>query len=149
MCPRSGVGSLVALAVGLTAACAPSDGPRRSGDPALDADIRVSPTPAVVGESRVFVRATDGGEAVSGAELTVRSVAIDTTGGGVPAPPGALPPAADHLLPEVDGAVGEGGAEPHLHGRSLSATRPSSTTMPAAAGRGTGTRVSTRSTGAT
>ncbi|MBT8402979.1 MAG: hypothetical protein KJP18_03910 [Gemmatimonadetes bacterium] len=100
---------LAALALFLMAACTPADGPRRSGDPALDADIRVSPTPAVVGESRVFVRATDGGVALSGAQATVRSLAVDTTGGGVPAPPGALPPAVEHVLAEVDGAAGDYG----------------------------------------
>ena len=57
---------------GALASCAPGDGPQRSGDPALDADVRVSPTPAVVGESRVFVRAIDGETPLPGARVTVR-----------------------------------------------------------------------------
>lgn len=65
-----GLALLVLLSVGCRA-----DAPAHSGDPALDADVRVSPTPAAVGEARVFVVATDAGEPMAGGRVRVRGFA--------------------------------------------------------------------------
>ena len=92
----------------LVAACG-GDGPQRSGDPGLDADVRVSPTPAVVGESRVFVRATDAGRPLAGGTVRVRAEAVDTAGGGVAAPAGALPPGVDHAMQPSETGDGDYG----------------------------------------
>jgi hypothetical protein len=101
--------AVLGLAAIAVAGCAPGDGPRRTGDPDLDADIRVSPTPAVTGESRVFVRATDGGAPLAGARVTIHAEAVDTAGSRAPSPPGAFPPATEHPMPEVEGAAGDYG----------------------------------------
>jgi hypothetical protein len=69
------------------AACGPQ-GPEREGDPALDARIAVSPTPAQAGPARIRVRVTDGGEPLDDAR--VRLVALGPAGdsvGPVPAEP--------------------------------------------------------------
>ncbi len=59
------------LVVG-TAGCR-NDAPSRDGDPAVDADVRVSPTPAAVGEARIFVVATDAGAPLEGGTVRVRA----------------------------------------------------------------------------
>lgn len=65
------------MAVALIAAGCRSDAPSHTGDPALDADVRVSPTPAAVGEARVFVVATDADAPLEGGEVRVRAFRTD------------------------------------------------------------------------
>lgn len=69
--------AFVLLAVSLGLAGCRSDAPSHTGDPALDADVRVSPTPAAVGEARIFVVATDGGAPLEGGEVRVRAFRAD------------------------------------------------------------------------
>jgi hypothetical protein len=101
------LGATVGLLL-LVAGCM-GEGPERSGDPALDADVRVSPTPAVIGQSRVFVRATDDGQPLVDGEVTVRIEAVDTAGGGVPQPSGALAAGVDHPAPPLAESPGDYG----------------------------------------
>jgi hypothetical protein len=60
----------------IVGACGPAR-PERSGDPALDADVRVSPTPAVLRGSRVTVAARDDRGPLVGATVRVRVVRRD------------------------------------------------------------------------
>lgn len=55
----------------MIASCGPAR-PERSGAPDLDADVRVSPTPAVLRGSRVTIAAEDAGSPLAGAEVRVR-----------------------------------------------------------------------------
>lgn len=92
------LGAIVALVSG---GCGGPERPSHTGDPALDADVRVSPTPAAVGRARVFVEAVDGVRPAVGVTVRVRAEAVDASG----ADPGvgwhALDPA-----PETPGGYG-------------------------------------------
>lgn len=112
MSRRRGARAVLLLLLALPACRA--DAPSHSGDPALDATVRVSPTPAAVGEARVFVVATDAGAALEGASVRVRAFpaaeAASPSAEWTPAPaapggygPVALPfPTAGSWWVEVD-----------------------------------------------
>lgn len=72
--------------------CGP-EGPRRGGDPSLDARIRVSPTPATVGPAGVSVQASDRGARLVDARIRIRGLGPrgDTVG-----PVEATPSEAGH-----------------------------------------------------
>lgn len=63
---------VTAVAVLILGACGGPERPSHEGAAALDADVRVSPTPAAVGAARVFVQATDGGRPAEDAAVRVR-----------------------------------------------------------------------------
>lgn len=75
--PARRVGVVLACALALSG-CR-GDAPSHTGDPALDADVRVSPTPAAVGEARVFVVATDADAPLAGGEVRVRAFRADAS----------------------------------------------------------------------
>ena len=68
---RLGRALLACLVVAVVGACGPAR-PEHSGDPALDADVRVSPTPAVLQGSRVTVGARDDDTPLVGAGVRMR-----------------------------------------------------------------------------
>lgn len=90
------------LALAAATACRGPERPSHSGDPALDAQVRVSPTPAAVGAARVFVVAEDGGHPAVDATVRVRAQAVDP-----PAPP-TVPELVDrwHLAEAAPGTPG-------------------------------------------
>lgn len=101
---RAAVAALAVLALG---ACRGPERPSHVGHAALDADVRVSPTPAAVGSARVFVQATDEGRPAENAAVRVRADPADgdgasTTASGdgwhtaepAPATPGGYGPVA-------------------------------------------------------
>lgn len=65
--PATGLAAFVLVA--LTGAC--TDGPSRTGDPAIDVRVLVSPTPASTADTRVTVEVSDGGAPRAGARVTV------------------------------------------------------------------------------
>lgn len=105
----TGARRAVALVAVVVAACG-GEGPSRSGDASLDARVRVSPTPAVVGESRVLVQATEHGRPLADASVRLRAEAVDTAGGGFAAPEVALAPGQFHPVPVAEGGGGDYGA---------------------------------------
>ncbi len=99
---RSAAAGVLAVALVGLGACRGPERPAHSGDPALDAQVRVSPTPAAVGTARVFVLAEDSGHPAAGAVVRVRAEAVDP-----PAPP-SVPELVDrwHLAEAAPGIPG-------------------------------------------
>lgn len=67
------------------ASCGP-DGPRREGDPSLDARIRVSPTPAVQHGSRITVQVTSNGAPYAEARVRLRGEPTERSGPSAASP---------------------------------------------------------------
>lgn len=99
---RMGTLSMIAALAGALAVCGGPGTPSHTGDRALDADVRVSPTPAAAGTARIFVQATDGGHPAVDATVRIRVDATD------PAEPPSVPQLVDrwHTLEPAPGTPG-------------------------------------------